>query len=318
MPTLELSFAVNTYNFERYIGDCLASIFSQDDLPPFEVVVVDDASTDNTVEVVRSFKHPQLRLIQNEVNAGSAVSWERAITECSGIYIARIDGDDRYRPGFARSLMAALDSTPEAGLAYAKVSTIDENGMQMQDVASWCRDGGDRCADEYLSLFLDHRIPACTVMARKDVWNKALPLRPKLAIQDWPLNLRMARHGKFYFRDIVLADYRLHSKNKHASLDPRKMEYTIIATLEEFLNESHHHREKLDRAGTYHAQAWKGIADRYYGAGLLPDARRCYFRAVGSQQSLLRNLSMTKHIIRTFMPHKLYVRLLKMRRISSS
>lgn len=81
------------HNAERLIGEAIRGILSQG-LPDFELIVVDEGSTERTLEVVREFDDPRIRLLVNERNRGSVSAANRAIAEARGSYIARIDPDD--------------------------------------------------------------------------------------------------------------------------------------------------------------------------------------------------------------------------------
>lgn len=90
---IKVSVITPTYNCERFVSDTLKSILNQTH-PNLEVLVVDDCSTDGTVDIVKSFKDSRIRLFQNNNNYGSAFSRNLALRESTGEYIAFLDGDD--------------------------------------------------------------------------------------------------------------------------------------------------------------------------------------------------------------------------------
>src|SRR5437899_3148386 len=100
-----VSFVVLCYNTERYVGDCIRSILALETNAPFEIVAFDDHSSDGTFEVLKSLTDPRLRLFRNERNEGHARAVSSALSHTRGLYVTRIDSDDRYRPNFlARAL----------------------------------------------------------------------------------------------------------------------------------------------------------------------------------------------------------------------
>src|SRR4051794_30071861 len=100
-----VSFVVPCYNYGRFLPDCLASIFGQEGTQDFEIIAVDDGSRDNTQEVLRSFSDPRLRVIRHSKNLGHIATVNEGLSEAGGVFIARIDPDDRYRPCFLTAVL---------------------------------------------------------------------------------------------------------------------------------------------------------------------------------------------------------------------
>lgn len=114
------------YNYGHYIGKMLESVFSQS-FPATEVVVFDDASTDDSVAVIRGFmrKHPNLRLIQNETNIGPISAAKRLQTAVSGDYLFACASDDWLLPSFFEKSMELLSQYPQAGLCCTDCLVFD-------------------------------------------------------------------------------------------------------------------------------------------------------------------------------------------------
>src|SRR5438128_3167006 len=98
--TPAVSFVVPVYNMEAFVADCLNSIFGQEGNHDYEVIVIDDASTDAGADVVATFDDPRIRLIRHRKNKGAAHTITEGLHAARGKYVARIDPDDRYRPHF--------------------------------------------------------------------------------------------------------------------------------------------------------------------------------------------------------------------------
>ena len=86
-----------SYNSEKYIKDSIESVLSQT-YPYWELLIVDDCSTDKTVEIIKSFKDERIRFFQNAVNSGAAISRNWALREAKGKWIAFLDSDDIWLP----------------------------------------------------------------------------------------------------------------------------------------------------------------------------------------------------------------------------
>lgn len=95
--SIKVSVIIPAYNTEKYIAHAISSALSQT-LSNIEVIVVDDCSTDNTVEVVRSFFDPRLKLLLNPVNLGAGGARNNALQAAKGEWIAVLDSDDWYAP----------------------------------------------------------------------------------------------------------------------------------------------------------------------------------------------------------------------------
>ncbi len=115
IPTL--SILLPNYNHSQYIGEALEAILSQS-FTDFEVVLVDDASTDNSLEVIQQFmeRDDRIRLIRNECNQGVVASLNRALQRAQGDFICLAAADDLVLPGFFATTIALLQTHPQAGL----------------------------------------------------------------------------------------------------------------------------------------------------------------------------------------------------------
>lgn len=104
----EVSIIIPTYNSEEYIAQALKSIFDQS-YHEWEIIVIDDASTDSTVEIARSFQEPKLKIIQNNRNQGVSYGRNRGIKEARGKWIALLDSDDWYAPQRLEKMLAVTN-----------------------------------------------------------------------------------------------------------------------------------------------------------------------------------------------------------------
>jgi glycosyltransferase involved in cell wall biosynthesis len=101
------SICIPNYNYGRYIGETIRSVLEQT-YQNFEIIVADNASTDNSVEVVQSFKDPRIRLIQNRYNIGFAPNLQRVTMEARGDFINLLSSDDLMCPNALETYMQAL------------------------------------------------------------------------------------------------------------------------------------------------------------------------------------------------------------------
>ncbi len=125
--TPRVSVLMAVHNGEPYLRTAVGSILDQT-FQDLEFIVVDDASTDATVEIVESFRDRRIRLLRNERNFGQVVSLNRGMREAHGEYVARIDADDVALPNRLAHQVAMLDADPSVGLVGAWMDVIDDGG----------------------------------------------------------------------------------------------------------------------------------------------------------------------------------------------
>lgn len=104
-----------TYNVAPFVKEAIESVLRQT-YTDFELLVIDDCSKDNTVEVVRSITDPRIRVEQNERNLGLADNLNRGLSLIDTEYVARMDGDDIAEPFWLEKEIAVLDSNPDIGI----------------------------------------------------------------------------------------------------------------------------------------------------------------------------------------------------------
>lgn len=124
-----LSVVICNYNHAHYLPVALQAILDQS-YRPLEVIVIDDGSTDNSVDVVEDFarKDPIVRLYRNEKNQGPLLSANRGLNLAQGEYVYWGAADDRVCPGFFEKSMELLAQFPQAGLCSALLQLIGESG----------------------------------------------------------------------------------------------------------------------------------------------------------------------------------------------
>lgn len=129
MDQLTLSVIMPNYNHARFLPEALRAILNQS-YRPLEVIVIDDGSTDNSVEVIEVFAHkdPLVRLYRNDQNRGVLFSINRGLEMASGEYVYGAAADDKVLPGLFEKSMKLLGRYPQAGLCSTLSRLIDETG----------------------------------------------------------------------------------------------------------------------------------------------------------------------------------------------
>lgn len=129
MPTF--SIVMSVYNGQPYLAQAIESMLKQT-FRDFEFIIIDDNSTDGSQDVIRSFKDPRIRFIQNEKNLGLAQSLNRGLDEARGNYIARMDADDISKPNRLALQFEYLESHPGVGILGTLTNYI-HGGWMVKD-----------------------------------------------------------------------------------------------------------------------------------------------------------------------------------------
>lgn len=127
-----LSAVMPNYNHGHYLAEAILGMAEQS-RPPDELVILDDASTDDSVRVIESLlgRFPFLRLIRHDRNQGVSAALERLLAEARGDYLFCAAADDVRLPGFFERAMAMAAQHPEAGVIFGNVRLIDEAGRHL-------------------------------------------------------------------------------------------------------------------------------------------------------------------------------------------
>ena len=104
-----------TYNVAPYVREAIESVLRQT-YCDFELLIIDDCSTDDTVSVVRNFDDSRIRIVQNERNVGLAENLNRGLSHITTEYVARMDGDDIAEPFWLEKEVSVLEANPEIGI----------------------------------------------------------------------------------------------------------------------------------------------------------------------------------------------------------
>jgi glycosyltransferase involved in cell wall biosynthesis len=198
----DTAVVMTAHNEERYIErairSCLNQSLAADD---YEIVVVDDGSTDATRKVAERFGD-RIKLLGNEQRLGLPASLNRAIQAADARYVVRIDADDYVHNDFLRVLHLFLDLNPHMDAVACDYYTVDEHEEHIEHV---------NC--------LEHPI-GCGIMFRKDrLIEIGLYDETFLMAEDLDLRLRFERKWPMHRVELPLYRYRLHGENMTGDVD---------------------------------------------------------------------------------------------------
>jgi glycosyltransferase involved in cell wall biosynthesis len=219
-----VSVITPNYNHARYLPRRLDSILAQT-FQDFELIILDDASTDNSRRVIESYaKNPRVKAIFNAENSGSTFKqWALGLGHASGEYIWFAESDDYADPLLLETLVDRLDRHPNVGLAFCQSWAVDEDGNKLHcwlevsefqyQSSHWRTDyvnsGRDECTDYF---FLYNAIPnASAVLLRRSVLDRAggVPHDMQLA-GDWMTYINVLSISDIAFVSEPLNHFRHH------------------------------------------------------------------------------------------------------------
>jgi glycosyltransferase involved in cell wall biosynthesis len=205
-----ISVALTTYNSARYLDKQIRSILAQSHRN-IEIIAVDDNSTDSTVEMLESYaRHSRLVIFRNESRQGCYRSFERAIRNCNGNYIALCDHDDIWLENKLEKLLAAIDGY---ALACSDACLIDEDDKIIHD--SFLSYSGTQVVEgcRFIRLLYYPTLLGCTTLITRELGEQALPFPEGEHYHDWWLSIVATKgRGIKYLREKLVM-YRQHTAN---------------------------------------------------------------------------------------------------------
>jgi glycosyltransferase involved in cell wall biosynthesis len=281
MATPTVSVVIATYNYGRFLPEAIDSVLAQT-FTDYEIVVVDDGSTDNTAEVIERYRESseqagRLRYIRLEKNIGQPKAKNLGIRTSRGRFIAFLDGDDVWLPRKLEKQMPVFEKNGDTGVVYSDVMLF-QGGQEFPETKRppFARGKVTR------NLIFDNIVPFSSAIVRREcfdrdgMFDESIPL----AI-DYELWLRLSVNWAFDYVPEKLIKGRV----GHTRLSSRADERTKIATriCDEFLSRN---REKIDPSGSLRRE-WlalrcfrEGCNNHHRNRRML--ALRCYTRSLAN------------------------------------
>ena len=170
MLTPLVSICIPSYNSEKYILETVMQALDQT-WPNLEVVVVDDCSTDGTVEKLKKIHDYRFRLVENKKNLGMAGNWNECIKACRGQYIKLIPADDLLYPTCIARSVQYLIKHPDVTLVSVGTDLINDKGKRIGSYAHWPTEGvfpGRKIAKASVMLNNFYGNPVAMMFRRED------------------------------------------------------------------------------------------------------------------------------------------------------
>jgi glycosyltransferase involved in cell wall biosynthesis len=251
-----VSVVIPTHNRAHLLGRAVNSVLRQT-FTDFELIIVDDASADDTASVIRGFRDRRIRYTRHGSNLGAPVARNTGISKAQGDYIGLLDDDDEWYPGkLEKQVLKFSEVSERVGLIYTGHELRENNGRLLRTCRPEAR------GDVHLRLLLGTTLASPTPLIRKTCFQKVGFFDESLkSCQDWDMWKRISDHYEFdYVPEILAIVYR---HEEHISSDFSAMIPGRTRMVEKHLAEFREHPEilviHLKRLGKMHCinGTWK-------------------------------------------------------------
>lgn len=255
---IKVSVVIPAYNAMRFLPQAVESALAQT-WRDFELLVVDDGSSDNTSEWAAQHHDGRVRLIR-QANQGAAKARNTGILEAKGEYIAFLDADDLWEPTKLEKQVMRLEAQPEVGLVHTAIRYIDENGREINRVLGAQGDG-----DVWKEVVV-HNPVRCgsTPLVRRACFAEVGVFDPDINFsEDWEMWIRISARHHFAVLNEPLVSYRQHRANMTKGY--QKIVPNFVKIIERAFQNTPAEHKPLKREAYGHAYLF--AAGRAFGAG---------------------------------------------------
>ena len=204
-----VSIVAPCYNAEKYLEEAIASIFAQD-YPNFEVIIVDDGSSDNSIAMLRQLQQTHDFQLYTQANQGVSAALNHGLRYAKGDYVSTPDLDDIMLPQSVRIRVDYLEQHPQVGCVGALIIYMDSDGNTIKQ----------QQRDEIRTYDFDKVLSGAVVIGapvalyRMSAMRSAGFYAPSLRVQDFQMTLRIARLGyEVHELPVCVTRYRRHPNN---------------------------------------------------------------------------------------------------------
>ena len=267
MPVI--SIIIPCFNQGNYLDDALQSVSKYEDKSIYEIIIVNDGSTDSTtISILRQLSAKGYTII-DQANKGLGAARNAGIKAASGKYILPLDSDNKIKPEYISEGIKLLNNDSTLDVVYGNAEYFGEK------FGIW--ESGEFNLQR---LMIENYIDACAVM-RKSTWEKVRGYdenMPVMGYEDWDLWLRIAfQNGKFQYVNKILFDYRYTAKSMINSIEDGKFK-EIMEYMEKKHN-SYLNRAYLNRLISFKTSRKKGLAFNLFMKSYFPALTNLLYKA---------------------------------------
>ena len=239
-PDLKISVIIPNYNYANFLFERVYSILNQN-YPIYELIILDDCSTDNSLEIINQIvscinKYINVKVVLNEKNSGNAFSqWQKGFKLASGDYVWICEADDYCKKNFLRKVTKPINQNGNIIISYADTGFIDSTGtivkkslidqIDLLKTGHWQKNYINTGQDEIDNYtYLNCTIPNVSgIIIKKDDYEDILNISKTFKqCGDWYFYLNALQRGKIAFNKKTLNYYRLHGNNISSTMNRKK------------------------------------------------------------------------------------------------
>ncbi|MBM5459831.1 glycosyltransferase family 2 protein [Pseudomonas sp. P66] len=256
-----VSIIAPCYNAEKYLEAALQSIFAQD-YGNFEVIIVDDGSTDNSLAMLRALQQTYDFQLYTQPNQGVSATLNNGLAHANGVYVSTPDLDDIMLPHSISTRARYLDEHPKVGCVGALIAYMDSDGVEIKT----------QHRTQVKKFSFDEIVRDAVVMGapgalyRMEAMKAAGFYDPAIKVQDFQMTLRIASKGyEIHELPVVVTRYRRHPNNLS-----RRFKVLLDADLQAMAPFQDHPGYEKGRSVLIHkALKYAVVSDKKYAWGLL-------------------------------------------------
>ena len=213
----KISILTPSFNHEKFVGFFIESVLKQT-LEDFELIIVDDCSSDNNVNEILKFKDSRIKLIQHPYNQGINAGLNTAFENASGEYLVFCASDDMLTPNALEVIYKAFSENPSVKAIYPSLIKVDENGVK--DKERFGESENKTRAEHLYDLFMRGNYRTSPGMAMKTTDFKEILYPLDIAMcnqQDTQMHIKILLNGEIKILDDILVMYRFDPRTNNVS-----------------------------------------------------------------------------------------------------
>lgn len=213
----KISVCIATYNGEKYIKEQIESILFQT-IKPDEIIISDDNSTDNTIEIIKKINSPLIKIFKNK-NKGIIKNFENALINSTGEYIFLCDQDDIWKNNKIEKVIEKLKNY-DLVVHNAEIKEMNIKFKNKRNLFEIYNSKSGIIKNFYKNSYI-----GCCMAFNRKILDKSIPFPEKIYMHDAWIGMIGEISGKVYFKKEILMEYRRHGNNASETCEKSKRSF---------------------------------------------------------------------------------------------
>ena len=215
---MKVSVIITSYNYEQYIKEVIESVLNQT-FADFELIIIDDCSTDNSAEIIKEFNDKRIKFFQNDKNYGLKYSIQKAVELAQGEWIAFLESDDIWTLNTLETRLTYAEKYPEVGIIFNDVEEFGDTEWLKAVKNNFTRTRKILNKKKFpKNIFHDINVhnlimTFSSVMIKHDLFENLNFNTPIDALLDWWIYIHISYHTDAYYIKEKLTKWRQHRQS---------------------------------------------------------------------------------------------------------